>query len=89
MIVIFITVSVTVSAAVLWNLSLGFQRRCSQQLFIVYVMLCVHWVKRLKMFSSIKDLKTRFVVSLVFQLSESRSCPAYARLSQTRKLLVS
>lgn len=38
MIVIFTTVSVTVSAAVLWNLSLGFQRRCSQQLFIFYVM---------------------------------------------------
>lgn len=59
MIVIFITVSVTVSAAVLWNLSLGFQRRCSQPLFIFYVMLRVHWVKRLKMFSSIKKFENK------------------------------
>lgn len=54
--VIFINVWDTAGVVVLWNLWLGF-KGYDLNSFFCYILLCVHWVKRLKMFSSIKYVK--------------------------------
>lgn len=68
--VIFINVSDTACVAVLWNLWSGFKGYVLNS-FFCYFMLCVHWVKRLKMISSIKILKTRVVLFLSCHWCES------------------